>query len=133
MEEVEKALKDPKKIVIAQTAPSVRISIGEGFGVEYGVDMTGQLCTAYRMLGFDKVFDVNMGADITTMVEAQELVERLQHKWDYESGKRKDPPMKGPLFTSCCPGWVKFAEFYEPEILPNLTRARSPQIHSGGA
>lgn len=133
LQEVEAALKDPTKIVIAQTAPSVRASVGEGFGVPYGTDLTPQLATAYRMLGFDKVFDVNMGADITTVVEAEDLVRRLQHKFEFAKGFRKDPPVEGPMFTSCCPGWVKFAEFYAPEILPNLTIARSPQIHSGGA
>ncbi|MCF7830667.1 [FeFe] hydrogenase, group A [Candidatus Gracilibacteria bacterium] len=118
---VEKVLKDPNKIVIVQTAPSVRASIGEEFGVEIGVDLTEKLATAYRMMGFDHVFDVNMGADITTMVEAQELVERLEKNEDL------------PMFTSCCPGWVKFLEFYHPELIPHLTTARSPQIHSGGA
>jgi iron-only hydrogenase group A len=131
--EVEKALKDKTKIVIAQMAPSVRNSVGEGFGVEYGKDLTPQLCTAFRMLGFSKVFDVNMGADITTMVEAEELVERLTHKWEFADGKRKDAPVSGPMFTSCCPGWVKFVEFYEPGLIPNLTTSSSPQIHSGGA
>jgi iron-only hydrogenase group A len=133
LEQVEQALRDPEKIVVVQTAPSVRASVGEGFGAPYGTDLTPQLCTAYRMLGFNKVFDVNMGADITTMVEAQELVERLKHKWEFAEGKRKDPPVPGPMFTSCCPGWVKFAEFYQPGLIPNLTTARSPQIHSGGA
>lgn len=133
LEEVVEALRDPSKTVIVQTAPSVRASIGEGFGVEPGTDLTGQLFTAYRQLGFDKVFDVNMGADITTMVEAEELVQRLRHKWDCADGKRKDAPPPGPMFTSCCPGWVKFVEFYKPDLIPNLTTARSPQIHSGGA
>lgn len=133
LDQVAEALRDPKKIVIVQTAPSVRASIGEGFGIQVGTDLTGQLCTAYRQLGFDHVFDVNMGADITTVVEAEELAERLQHKWDYRDGKRKDAPVPGPMFTSCCPGWVKFVEFYHPEFIPNLTTARSPQIHSGGA
>ncbi len=121
IEDVERVLKDPEKIVIVQTAPSVRASIGEEFGLPYGEDVTGKLYTAYRLLGFDKVFDVNMGADITTMVEAEELIERL--------GSKKGLPM----FTSCCPGWVKCLEFYYPEFIPNLTTARSPQIHSGGA
>ncbi len=133
LEDVDRVLKDKKKIVIVQMAPSVRASIGEGFGVPYGKDLTGELATAFRMLGFDKIFDVNMGADITTMVEAEELIERLKHKWEFTEGKRKDPPVRGPMFTSCCPGWVKFVEFYEPELIPNLTTARSPQIHSGGA
>ena len=94
--------------------------------------MTARLCTAYRRLGFDKVFDVNMGADITTMVEAEELVERLTEKWKQPATATSFAKV-GPMFTSCCPGWVKFAGFYYPEILPNLTTARSPQIHSGGA
>lgn len=121
IEGVEKAIKDKNKIVIVQTAPSVRTSIGEEFGASYGKNLIGKMATAYRLLGFDYVFDVNMGADITTWVEAEELVERIK------SGKNL------PMFTSCCPGWVKYAEFYHPEILNNLTTSRSPQIHSGGA
>lgn len=127
IEGVIEALKDPSKIVIAQTAPSVRTSIGEEFGMPFGINAEGKLFTAYRKLGFDKVFDVNFGADITTFVEAQELVERIKNNEEYGIGK------KMPMFTSCCPGWVKNAEFYHPEIIPNLTTARSPQIHSGGA
>jgi NADP-reducing hydrogenase subunit HndD len=121
IEEVEKALKDKDKIVIAQMAPSIRVSIGEEFGLPPGTNMEGQMYTALRMLGFDKVFDVNMGADITTQVEAMELIERI----------KKGGPL--PMFTSCCPGWVKFVEFYHPEMIPHLTTSRSPQIHSGGA
>lgn len=119
--QVEEAIADPDKIVIVQTAPSVRASIGEEFGVPYGTDLTGKMYTAYRLLGFDKIFDVNFGADITTMVEAEELIERLQ------SGEGL------PMFTSCCPGWVKYLEYYHPEMIPHLTTARSPQMHSGGA
>ncbi len=118
---VEKALKDKNKIVIAQMAPSVRVSIGEEFGLPPGTDLTGQIYTAFRQLGFDKVFDVNMGADITTIVEAEELIERLKENKNL------------PMFTSCCPAWVKFVEFYYPELINNLTTARSPQIHAGGA
>lgn len=121
IERVEKALADPDKIVIAQMAPSVRCSIGEEFDVKPGKNMEGECYTALRMLGFDKIFDVNMGADITTWVEAEELVHRIKNNGVL------------PMFTSCCPGWVKCAEFYFPEILPHLTTARSPQIHSGGA
>lgn len=127
IEGVMDSLKNPDKIVIVQTAPSVRTSIGEEFGMELGLNLEGKLFTAYRMLGFDKVFDVNFGADITTFVEAQELTERIKDNEEYGLGK------KMPMFTSCCPGWVKTAEFYYPEIIPNLTTARSPQIHSGGA
>jgi len=121
IEEVEKALKDKNKITIVQCAPSIRCSIGEEFGLPPGTNLMGQINTALRRLKFDKIFDVNMGADITTYVEAQELAEHIKNKG----------PL--PMFTSCCPGWVKFVEFYHPEILPHLTTARSPQIHSGGA
>jgi iron-only hydrogenase group A len=121
IEPIEKALNDKKKIVIAQMAPSVRASIGEEFGLPAGTDLTGQIYTAFRKLGFDKVFDVNMGADITTVVEAAELAERIKENKNL------------PMFTSCCPAWVKFMEFYHPEMLNHLTTARSPQIHSGGA
>lgn len=119
--EVEKELNNPDKTVIVQMAPSVRTSIGEEFGLEAGADLTGQMFTAFRKLGFDKVFDVNMAADITTMVEAHELIERLEHNENL------------PMFTSCCPAWVKFIEFYYPEMLNHLTTSRSPQIHAGGA
>ncbi len=119
--EVEKALRNKSKVLIAQMAPSVRASIGEEFGLPVGTDLTGQVYTAFRKLGFDKVFDVNMGADITTVVEAEELAERIKKNENL------------PMFTSCCPAWVKFVEFYHPELINNLTTARSPQIHSGGA
>ena len=109
------------KILIAQMSPSTRASIGEEFGLPPGTNLEGQMYTALRKLGFDYIFDVNMGADITTYVEATELVERIKNKRAL------------PMITSCCPGWVKYAEFYHPEILPHLTKARSPQIHSGGA
>jgi len=119
---VEKLLKNKKgKILIAQMAPSVRTSIGEEFGFKPGKNLEGEMYTALRKLGFDYIFDVNMGADITTYVEATELAERIKNNGHL------------PMYTSCCPGWVKYAEFYHPEILPHLTRARSPQIHSGMA
>ncbi len=123
LEEAEAALNDPEKVTIAQMAPSVRASIGEAFGQPYGQDLSPQMFTAFRQLGFDYVFDVNMGADITTMIEARELVERLEG--------HSDLPL--PMFTSCCPAWVKFIEFYRPDLIPHLTTSRSPQIHSGGA
>ncbi len=121
IEPVERALDDPDKIVIAQMAPSVRVSIGEEFGMPVGTDSTGQAFTAFRELGFDKVFDVNMGADITTIVEAGELIERIKENKNL------------PMFTSCCPAWVKHMEFYHPDLLPHLTTSRSPQIHAGAA
>lgn len=121
IERVENDLQDTNKIVIAQMAPSVRVSIGEEFGVDYGTNLAPQMNTAFRKLGFNQVFDVNMGADITTYVEAGELIDRITNK----------RPL--PMFTSCCPAWVKFLEFYYPELIPNLTTSRSPQIHSAGA
>ncbi len=119
--DVEKALKDKSKIVIVQMAPSIRASIGEEFGGKPGQDVTGQMYTALRKVGFDKIFDVNMGADITTIVEAEELIDRIKNGGVL------------PLFTSCCPAWVKFIEYYHPEFIPNLTTSRSPQMHSGAA
>lgn len=119
--QVEQILQDKSKIVVAQFAPSVRVAIGEEFGLPYGSESTGKTVTALKKLGFAYVFDVNFGADVTTMVEAQELLERLADKKAVK-----------PLITSCCPAWVKYAEFFAPELIPNLTSARSPQIHIGG-
>lgn len=121
IQQVEAVLADPDLVTIVQMAPSVRASIGEEFGAEVGENLEKKMFTAFRKLGFKHVFDVNMGADITTLVEAEELVERIKH-----GGVM-------PLFTSCCPAWVKFVEFYYPEMIPHLTESRSPQIHSGGA
>ncbi len=121
IKQVELALKNPELVTIVQMAPSVRASVGEEFGAEVGLNLEKKMFTAFRKLGFQHVFDVNMGADITTMVEAEELVERIKHGGTM------------PMFTSCCPAWVKFVEFYYPEMIPHLTESRSPQIHSGGA
>ncbi|OGF27542.1 hypothetical protein A2303_01635 [Candidatus Falkowbacteria bacterium RIFOXYB2_FULL_47_14] len=111
------------KIMVAQFAPSIRVSIGEDFGLPYGQIVTEQIVAGLRQLGFDYVFDVNFSADITTIIEAEELLSRL-------SKKTAKAPM--PMITSCCPGWVNYAEIYHPEILPHLTTARSPHIHGGG-
>jgi len=124
--QVEEYIKDEKKIVVAQFAPSIRVSIGEDFGLPYGEVVTGQIVTGLRKLGFDYVFDVNFGADMTTIVEATELLERVK-KLDKKNAK----PL--PMFTSCCPGWVNYVEMYEPTLIPNLTTSRSPHMHSGGA
>ncbi len=121
IQQVEEVLADDDLVTIVQMAPSVRTSIGEEFGQEVGLNMEKKMFTAFRQLGFDYVFDVNMGADITTLVEADELIERIKN-----GGKL-------PMFTSCCPAWVKFLEFYYPEMLEYLTESRSPQIHSGAA
>ena len=115
---VEQVLKLKNKTIIFQFAPSIRASIGEEFGMPYGRDVTGKLVAAIRQLGADKVFDVAIGADFTTVEEAKELANRLK--------QRKNLPM----LTSCCPAWVKFVEFYYPEFIPNLTSVRSPHIIS---
>jgi len=117
-QEVEKALNDKNKILIAQCAPSIRASIGEEFNLPYGQVVTGQMVAALKKLGFDKVFDINLGADFTSFEEAKELKERLEAK-------------KLPMFTSCCPAWVRFVEVFYPEFIPNLTTANSPQMCSG--
>ncbi len=119
-EEIEEPLRDKKKTVVVQFAPSIRSSIGEEFNIPYGSVLTDKLASGIRKLGFDKVFDVCVGADVTTIEEAGELMERLK------SGKNL------PMFTSCCPAWVKFVEFYYPEFIPNLTTVRSPHIILGG-
>ena len=120
-EEVEKNLSNPEIINIAQFAPSVRVSIGEDFQMPYGSLVTENIVSSLKMLGFQYVFDVNFGADLTTIVEAEELLERIEKGGDL------------PMYTSCCPGWVNYVEHYHPEIIPNLTSSRSPHIHSAGA
>ncbi len=120
IDDVEKHIKDKNKVVVVQPAPSIRVSIGESFGMSYGKIATGKLISSLRELGFDYVFDVNFGADVTTIVEAKELLARVK-----TGGKM-------PMFTSCCPAWVNYVEHYRPDLIPNLTTARSPQVHSGG-
>ncbi|MCF7820496.1 MAG: [FeFe] hydrogenase, group A [Candidatus Pacebacteria bacterium] len=118
--EVEKILNNPKIKAVAQIAPAVRVSIGEEFGLKPGEVVTEKLFSALKLLGFEAVFDVNFGADITTLVEAQELVDRIKNK----------KPL--PMMTSCCPAWVRYIEVYRPELIPLLTSSRSPQLHNAG-
>lgn len=108
------ALADPDKHVIVQIAPSVRASIGEGFNLGPGLPMTGQTVAALRHLGFDEVFDTQMGADMTVMEEGAEFVKRLNG----------GGPL--PLITSCSSAWMKFAEQFYPDLLPNISTAKSP-------
>jgi len=117
-----KAIEDPKKHVVLQTAPSPRASIGEEFGLPPGISMTGQLNTAARRMGFDKVFDTNFSADLTIMEEGTELLNRLKKVL-----VDKDSSVMLPQFTSCSPGWVKFIEHFYPEYLDYLSTAKSPQ------
>lgn len=119
VEDVKNVLKDTSKLVIVQSAPAVRTSIGEIFKMEHNINIEKKLNTAYRLLGFNKIFDVNFGADITTIVEAEELIERLKHNKNL------------PMFTACCPSWVEYVKKYHPELKNNLTTARSPVIHAG--
>ena len=107
-------LKDKDTFVVVQTAPAVRVALGEEFGMEIGTNVTGKMVTALRKLGFDKVFDTNTGADFTITEEANELVERLTNDGIL------------PMITSCSPGWVKFIEMNYPELLKNLSSCKSP-------
>lgn len=112
-------LNDPEKTVIVQTAPAIRATLGECFGMPIGTNVKGKMVAALRRLGFDKVFDTDFGADLTIVEEANELIERIQN----------NGPL--PLITSCSPGWVKFCEHYYPELLPNVSSCKSPQQMTG--
>ena len=115
MDAVIAAAKDPDKVLIVSTSPSVRVSLGEAFGMQRGSFVEGKMIALLRKLGADYVLDTNFAADMTIVEEASELVERLT---------THDKPL--PQFTSCCPAWVKFAEIYYPELLPNISSAKSP-------
>lgn len=121
-DDIWKAIEDPNKHVVIQTAPSPRAAIGEEFGLPAGKSMTGELNTAIRRMGFDKVFDTNFSADLTILEEGTELLNRLK-----KAIVDKDETVKLPQFTSCSPGWVKFIEHYYPEHLDYLSTAKSPQ------
>lgn len=108
------ALADETKHVVVQTAPAVRVALGEEFGMPIGTRVTGKMATALKKLGFDKVFDTDFGADLTIMEEGTELIGRIK-----EGGKF-------PMITSCSPGWVKFCEHNFPDMLDNLSTAKSP-------
>lgn len=120
-DEVWRAIDDPSKHVVIQTAPSPRAGIGECFGCEPGTPMTGQLNTALRLCGFDRVFDTNFTADLTILEEGAELLVRLHR------ALALGEPVALPQFTSCSPGWVKYLEHFHPEFIPNLSSAKSPQ------
>ncbi|MCI6947749.1 MAG: [FeFe] hydrogenase, group A [Oribacterium sp.] len=115
MDAVIAAAKDPDKVLIVSTSPSVRVSLGEAFGMQRGSFVEGKMIALLRKLGADYVLDTNFAADMTIVEEASELVERLT---------THNKPL--PQFTSCCPAWVKFAEIYYPELLPNISSAKSP-------
>ncbi len=109
-----KALANPDLHVVVQTAPSIRAAIGEEFGFEPGTPCTGKMVTAFKKMGFDVVFDTNLGADLTIMEESNELIRRLEEK------------NKLPLITSCSPGWINFMEKFYPEFIPLASTCRSP-------
>ncbi|WP_456459830.1 NADH-dependent [FeFe] hydrogenase, group A6 [Desulfurobacterium sp.] len=118
-EKVLEAIYDPDKVVFVSFAPSVRVAIGEPFGMEPGEVVVGKLVSALRKLGFDRVYDVNFGADLTIVEEANELIERMKNGGVL------------PMATSCCPGWVSFVERFYPEFIPNLSSCKSPQAMLG--
>ena len=109
------AISDPQKKVVFFTAPSIRATLGESFSMPIGTNVEGKMVAAIRRLGVDNVFNMDVTADLTIMEEAHELLERLSGKGEL------------PMFTSCCPGWVKFCEHYYPEMLPHLSTCKSPQ------
>ena len=118
--DVMKAIADPKKTVVVQTAPAVRVALGEEFGMEPGTIVTGKMAAALRRLGFNYVFDTDWSADLTIMEEGTELLHRVAKVLNGEKAVL-------PQFTSCCPGWIAFMEKNFPDLLPNLSTAKSPQ------
>ncbi|MGL5576123.1 MAG: [Fe-Fe] hydrogenase large subunit C-terminal domain-containing protein, partial [Sarcina sp.] len=121
VDRVKNALADEKKHVIVAMAPAVRASMGELFGLGYGVDVTGKLYAALRKLGFDKVFDINFGADMTIMEETTEFIGRIKNNGPF------------PMLTSCCPSWIRLVENHHPELILNVSSVKSPQQEFGAA
>ena len=113
------ALADHDKHVVVQTAPSIRATLGECFGMPIGTNVEGKMVAALRRLGFDKIFDTDFAADLTIVEEANELVERIKNNCTL------------PMITSCSPGWVKFCEYYYPDMLEHLSTCKSPQQMAG--
>lgn len=116
-QKVKELITNKDNIVIFQISPSVRVALGEMFGLEAGAFVEGKMVTALRKLGASYVFDTTFGADLTVMEEATELVECIKN------GKM--------LFTSCCPAWVKFIEIFNPKYIDNLSTSRSPILMQG--
>ena len=117
--EVWAALNDPDKYVVFQTAPAVRVAIGEEFGLPIGTRCTGKMVSAIRRLGADKVFDVDFAADLTIMEEGTELLNRMKNGGVL------------PMITSCSPGWIKYCETFYPDFIPNLSTCKSPNQMQG--
>ena len=114
-EKVFAAINDPSKFVIVQTAPSIRVTLGEAFGMHLGTNVQGKMVAALRRLGFDKVFDTDFAADLTIVEEANELLDRIKNGGVL------------PMITSCSPGWIKYCEHYYPDQLDHLSSCKSPQ------
>ena len=112
--EVWNALKNEDKYVVVQTAPAVRVALGEEFGMEIGTNVTGKMVTALKKMGFDKVFDTNTGADFTIMEEGTEFIQRVSNGGTL------------PMITSCSPGWVRYCELNYPDLIPHLSTCKSP-------
>jgi len=119
-QEVAKAIADPSKIVIASTAPSIRVALGEMYGMPIGTNVERKIIAALHALGVDDVLDTTFFADLTVMEEATELLHRLDNAGS---------PL--PMFTSCCPAWVRFAKLFYPALLPNLSTCKSPILMQG--
>ncbi|HQI49332.1 MAG TPA: [FeFe] hydrogenase, group A, partial [bacterium] len=113
------AINNPKKHVVAQIAPAVRVALGEEFGMEPGSVVTGKIVAALRRIGVDRVFDTNFGADLTIIEEASELLHRIKNGGTL------------PLLTSCSPGWVKYIEHFYPDLLPHVSSCKSPHEMEG--
>lgn len=113
------AINDPEKFVVVHTAPSIRVTLGECFGMHIGTNVQGKMVAALRRLGFDKVFDTDFGADLTIVEEANEFLGRVQNGGVL------------PMITSCSPGWIKYCEYYYPDMLDHLSTCKSPQQMSG--
>ena len=113
------AINDPEKFVVVHTAPSIRVTLGECFGMHIGTNVQGKMVAALRRLGFDKVFDTDFGADLTIVEEASEFLGRVQNGGVL------------PMITSCSPGWIKYCEHYYPDMLDHLSTCKSPQQMSG--
>jgi iron-only hydrogenase group A len=121
IDEVWAALEDRSKVVVVQTAPAIRAALGECFGLPPGTLVTGKMVAALKRLGFHAVFDTNFAADLTILEEGTELLTRLK------AALVDRQPVALPMFTSCSPGWIQYAEAFYPELLPNVSSCKSPQ------
>lgn len=117
--EIQEAINNPEKTVVVQYAPAISISLAEEFGLEIGKDLSGVLNAALRKIGFDQIFDTTFSADLTIMEESSELIDRISNGGTL------------PMITSCCPGWVKYAEEFAPDFISNVSSCKSPMQMMG--